>query len=74
MDVDSWVMYPYHVRLSSCTEKAVESTGGRILQVETLDDVDSDLKDSRGEDSEIDEYLEICELEKHDFNDEDGIE
>ncbi len=49
------------------------STVGRILQVDTLADVDSDSEDDVGEDSKIDKNLEISKLEKHDFDDEDGI-
>ena len=67
-------MYPYHARMSSRTGKFVNSTGGGILQVETRDDVDSKYEDSRGEDSEINENLEICVLEMLDFDDADGIE
>jgi hypothetical protein len=39
-----------------------------MVQVETLPDMGSDLEDSRGEDSKIDENLESCELEKRDFD------
>jgi hypothetical protein len=51
----------------------LDSTGGRILQVETLNDVDSNYEDSRGEDSKLDENFEICKLEKLDLDDKDGI-
>jgi hypothetical protein len=67
-------MYPYRALMSSPTEMYVDSTRSGILQIETLADVDYDSEDSRGEDSEIDENLEICELEKRDFDDAKGIE
>jgi hypothetical protein len=36
--------------------------------------VNSDSEDSTGKDSQIDKKMEICELEKRDFDDEKGIE
>jgi hypothetical protein len=39
-----------------------------------MNTADSDPEDDVGEDSEIDEHFEICELEKRDFDDEEGIE
>jgi hypothetical protein len=39
-----------------------------ILQIEALADVDSDSKDSCWEGSEVDKNLEICQLEKCDFD------
>jgi hypothetical protein len=36
--------------------------------------MDSNSEDSHGEDSKIDKSLEICELEKGDFDDEKGME
>jgi hypothetical protein len=52
----------------------LDSTRSGILQIETLADVDSDLEDSCGEDSKINKYLEICKLEKRDFDNEKGME
>ena len=60
--------------MSSHTEMYIDSTVGGILQVDTRTDIlDSDSEDGVGGDSEIDENLEICELEKRDFDDEDEI-
>jgi hypothetical protein len=36
-------------------------------------DVDSNSEDDGVEDSQIDEDLEICELEKRDFENEEGM-
>jgi hypothetical protein len=67
-------MYPYPARMSSRTGQFVDSTGGQIQPVETLDYVDSDYEGSQGKDSEINKNLEICELERLGLDNEDGIE
>jgi hypothetical protein len=53
--------------------RLLKNTSG-ILQIETLAEVDANLEDCRGEDSEINKNLEICDLEKRDFDDEKGME
>ncbi len=53
--------------MSSHTEIYAESTVKGIHS-------DSDSEDSTGKDSQIDKKMEICELEKRDFDDEKGIE
>jgi hypothetical protein len=60
--------------MSSLNEMYVDSTKSGVLQIENLPDVGSDLEESRGEDSKIDKKLEICKLEKRDFNNEKGME
>jgi hypothetical protein len=56
----------------SLTEIDIVSTVGRILQVESLADVDPNSEDRTGEDSEMDKNLEICRLEKRDFDDKES--
>jgi hypothetical protein len=66
------MMYPYHACMWSLTEIDIVSTVGRILQVESLADVDPNSEDRTGEDSEMDKNLEICRLEKRDFDDKES--
>jgi hypothetical protein len=59
----------------SHTEIYVESTGAGIKQVEILTDIDSDSEgDHAGEDFEMDENLQSCELENRDFDNVEGVE
>jgi hypothetical protein len=43
------------------------------LLASTLRDVDYDVPESTGEDSELDETIQIFDLEGLDFDDKDGI-
>jgi hypothetical protein len=59
--------------MTSRTKKCVECTADGIVQVGNLPDVDDSDSDEGGSDSEIDENLELCKLEKRDFDDVEGI-
>jgi hypothetical protein len=45
-----------------------------ILLTSTLRDVDGDIPESMGEDSELDETIQTFDLERLNFDDEDGLE
>jgi hypothetical protein len=66
--------------LISCVWRLVLNSKYSLLAVEgirtssTLDDVDQDPTDKQGQGSEIDENFEIFEMEKRDFDNENGIE
>jgi hypothetical protein len=58
----------------SRTEILVDSTDEGIAEGATLDEDDSDLLEPLEQDSEMDENRDILDLERRDFNDEEGIE
>jgi hypothetical protein len=60
--------------MSSSTRTSVDPTEKGILLASTLRDVDCDVPKSTGEDSELDETIQIFDLEGLDFDDEDGLE
>jgi hypothetical protein len=52
----------------------VDSTDEGIAEGATLDEDDYDLLEPLEQDSEMDENQDILDLERRDFNDEEGIE
>jgi hypothetical protein len=62
------------VRVSSGTRTCVAPTHDGILLASTLRDVKCDVPGSTGEDSELDDIIQIFDLERLDFDDEDGLE
>jgi hypothetical protein len=58
----------------SRTEIVVDSTDEGIAVGATLEEDDDDPQESIKKDSEMDENWDILDLERRDFNDEEGIE
>jgi hypothetical protein len=59
--------------VSSGTETCADQTEKGILLASILRDVDGDVQESTSEDSELDETVQIFDLERLDFDHEDGL-
>jgi hypothetical protein len=58
----------------SRTELVVDSTADGILVGATLEEDEDEPNEQDAKDSEMDENRDILDLERRDFNDEEGIE